>query len=170
LRGAQLGRKAASTTDGLWSGLLAVLPRLPALGMGGLALGLLRGHVLLAALLRTGLYGLPPSCLLALRPWSSTLGALVPTAWSTWSGGRCSGGCEWLRGVRMRRKRLRVACVALRAGGPTDITRHAIIAHGALLHPFDAQLERLNLAGLRIAAQRRTGAEWVATACNCAGG
>ncbi len=41
------------------AGLLALLPRLPALGMGGLALHLLCSYALLAALLGADLYGLP---------------------------------------------------------------------------------------------------------------
>ncbi len=61
---------------------MALLPCLPALGMSGLALHLLRGYALLAALLGTRLHGLPPSCLRTLRLWSSALRALFPTAWS----------------------------------------------------------------------------------------
>jgi hypothetical protein len=166
-RGAQLGHNAASPTALVRSGLLALLPRLPALGMGSLALGLLRDHPLLTALLGTGLHGLPPACLLALRPWSSALRALAATAWSNrW----CSGRRERLRGVGMGCKWLRVAGVALGAWCPTDIACEVIIAHLALLHLRNARLECLDLAGLRIAAQHRTGAQRVATACNCARG
>ncbi len=117
--------------------------------------------------MRSCLYRLPPSWLHTLRPWSSALRALAAIAWS---GCWCSGGRERLRNVGMRCKRLRVAGGALGARCPTDITCHLIIAHGALLHLLNARLECLDLAGLRIAAQRCTGAEWVAPARNCARG
>jgi hypothetical protein len=75
--------------------------------MGSLALHLLRGYPLLAALLGVGLHGLPPSCLwslrsnmhrralswaalCALRPWSLAWTALLRRPWC---GGWCSGGC-----------------------------------------------------------------------------
>jgi hypothetical protein len=131
--------------------------------MGCLLLGPLCLHALLAALLGTSLYRLPPACLRSLRAWSSALRALFPTAWS---GGWCSGGREWLRGVGMRCERLGVAGGTLRAGCPTDIACHPIIAHGALLHLLDALIERFQRAGLGVGAQRRTGAEWFATAPN----
>ncbi len=148
-RRAQRGRKAAATTDVLRSGLLALLPRLPALGMGGLALHLLRGYALVAALLGTGVHGLPPACLLALRAWSSARRALAATAWS---GGWGSGGRERLRGVRMWRKGLRVAGGALGAWRPTDVACYLVIAHLTLLHLLNALLERFYCAGLGIGA------------------
>jgi hypothetical protein len=151
----------------LRSGLLALLPRLPALGMGGLALHLLRGYALVAALLGTGVHGLPPACLRALRPWSLPLRARFPPTWSGWW---CSGGRERLGGVRMRRKRLRVAGVALGCWCPTDVACHPIIAHGALFRLVDGGIEGFHGAGLGVGAQRRTGAEWVAPPRNCAGG
>ena len=163
-----IGRcKAASAPWLRWAGLLALLPCLPALGMGGLALGLLGSDALLAALVGTGLYRLPPACLRALRPWSSALRALVATAWS---GGWWRGGREWLRGVGMRCERLRVAGSALGAGCPTDVACQLITAHRALLHPANARLECLDLAALGVGTHRRTGAASVATACNCACG
>jgi hypothetical protein len=151
----------------VWSGLLPLLPRLPALGVRRLLLNPLCGDTLLAALLRTGLYGLPPACLRALRPWSLPLRARFPPTWSGWW---CSGGRERLGGVGMRRKRLRVAGGALWAGCPTDITCEVIIAHGALFRVVDGGIEGFHGAGLGVGAQRRTGAEWVAPPRNCAGG
>jgi hypothetical protein len=151
----------------LWSGLLPLLPRLPALGVRHLLLSPLCGDTLLAALLCTGLYGLPPACLRALRPWSLPVRARFPPTWSGWW---CSGGRERLGGVGMRRKRLCVAGGALGCWCPTDVACHVIIAHLALLHLLNARLERFHLARLRVGAQRGAGAEWVAPAHNCAGG
>ncbi len=162
-----LWHKAASTAYLVWSGLLALLPRLPALRMRSLLLSPLCGDTLLAALLRTGLHGLSPSCLRALRPWSSALLARFPSTWSGWWG---SGRREWLGGVRMRHKWLCIAGGALGCWCPTDVACHLIIAHRALLHPLDALRERLHLACLRVGAQRRTGAQWFAPPRNCAGG